>query len=34
MEDGKKHREAQPSVSLNFSWEARNGYTKKKKKDI
>lgn len=32
MEDGKKHRESQPSVSLNFSWEARNGYTKKKKK--
>ena len=30
MEDGKKHRESQPSVSLNFNWEARNGYTKKK----
>lgn len=30
MEDGKKHRESQPSVSLNFSWEFRNGYTKKK----
>ena len=33
MEDGKKHRESQPSVSLNFNWEARNSYTKKKKKN-